>query len=81
MNLKYFGDINQDEFLKCIGVVQMNIGDLMFQFIMFFILIGIIFAIYHFVRLIIKSSRTTDFKNIEQKLDKIIELLKKEKNE
>ncbi len=81
MNLKYFGDINQDEFLKCIGVVQMNIGDLMFQFIMFFILIGIIFTIYHFVRLIIKSSRTTDFKNIEQKLDKIIELLKKEKNE
>ncbi len=81
MNLKNFGNINQGGILKCIGVVQMNIGDLIFQFIMFFILIGIIFAIYHFVRLIIKRSRTTDFKNIEQKLDKIIELLKKEKNE
>ena len=81
MNLKNFGNINQGGILKCIGVVQMNIGDLIFQFIMFFILIGIIFAIYHFVRLIIKRSRTTDFKNIEQKLDMIIELLKKEKNE
>ncbi|MDQ0414986.1 DUF4083 domain-containing protein [Mesobacillus stamsii] len=59
----------------------MNIGDVVYQLIMFIILLGMIFGIYYLVRSIVKGSKNSNFKNIEQKLDKIIDLLEKEKKE
>lgn len=59
----------------------MNIGDLIFQLIMLVILLGIIFGIYYLVRSVVKGSRNSNSKNIEHKLDKIINLLEKEKKE
>lgn len=59
----------------------MNIGDLVAQFIMLLILLIMLFGIYYFMRTIFSriNSKNTDDKNIEHKLDKIIDLLKNEK--
>ncbi|WLR54740.1 DUF4083 family protein [Mesobacillus subterraneus] len=55
----------------------MNIGDLLFQLIFFILLIGIVAAVFYAVRtLVIKKPNNQ--KSIEQKLDRIIELLEKE---
>lgn len=55
----------------------MNIGDLLFQLLFIIFLIGLVAAVFYFVRsLVIK--KPDDQKNIEQKLDRIIELLEKE---
>ncbi|MGE7602472.1 DUF4083 domain-containing protein [Peribacillus sp. NPDC097675] len=59
--------------------MSVNIGDILFQLIMFILLFGIIFAIYFFVRALVTRSRHSN--PLEQKLDKIIELLEKEKRE
>nr|WP_255212257.1 DUF4083 family protein [Parageobacillus caldoxylosilyticus] len=56
-------------------------GDLIFQFIMFvFIIFGIFFGFYLFVRLLV-TKHPNKSNNIEQKLDRIIELLEKDKRE
>lgn len=56
-----------------------NIADLLFQFVMFILLFGLIFAIYFFVRSLVIRPRNSN--SIEQKLDRIIELLEKDKKE
>ncbi|MEV5037744.1 DUF4083 domain-containing protein [Peribacillus frigoritolerans] len=57
----------------------MNIGDLVYQLIMFILLLGMIFAVYFFVRSLL--ARLNKPNNIEQKLDRVIELLEKDKRE
>ncbi|MFJ7859128.1 DUF4083 domain-containing protein [Peribacillus sp. NPDC097206] len=59
--------------------MTIDIGDVLFQLIMFIVLFGVIFAIYFFVRTLVRRSRHSN--SIEQKLDKVIELLEKEKRE
>lgn len=54
-------------------------GDILFQLFMFILLFGMIFAIYFFVRALVTRSHNSN--SIEQKLDKIIELLEKDKRE
>ncbi|MED3835832.1 DUF4083 domain-containing protein [Peribacillus frigoritolerans] len=56
-----------------------NIGDLVYQLIMFILLLGMIFAVYFFVRSLL--ARLNKPNNIEQKLDRVIELLEKDKRE
>lgn len=59
-----------------------NTGDLVYQlimFIMFILLFGMIFAVYFFVRSLL--ARLNKSNNIEQKLDRVIELLEKDKRE
>lgn len=56
-----------------------NIGDLVYQLIMFILLLGMIFAVYFFVRSLL--ARLNKPNNIEQKLDRAIELLEKDKRE
>ncbi|MGG1484645.1 DUF4083 domain-containing protein [Peribacillus castrilensis] len=56
-----------------------NIGDLVYQLIMFILLLGMIFAVYFFVRSLL--ARLNKSNNIEQKLDRVIELLEKDKRE
>jgi len=56
-----------------------NIGDLVYQLIMFILLFGMIFAVYFFVRSLLARSNKTN--SIEQKLDRVIELLEKDKRE
>lgn len=56
-----------------------NIGDLVYQLIMFILLLGMIFAVYFFVRSLLARSNKSN--SIEQKLDRIIELLEKDKRE
>lgn len=59
---------------------MLHIGEIFSQFLLFFVLLGLIFAVYFGVRCLaktgIKSSREDA---IEEKLDKIIELLEKDK--
>ncbi|MDW7617893.1 DUF4083 domain-containing protein [Peribacillus simplex] len=55
-----------------------NIGDIVFQLIMFILLFGMIFAVYFFVRSLLKSHKSN---SIEQKLDRIIELLEDDKRD
>ncbi|RWR05047.1 DUF4083 family protein [Siminovitchia fortis] len=57
----------------------MNVGDIIFQFIMLLFILGITFAIFLVVRSLVKDQSRS--KNMEQKLDKIIEMLEKEKQE
>jgi uncharacterized protein YggT (Ycf19 family) len=60
----------------------MIIGDLLFRLIMFVLLIGIVFAAYYAFRsLVTKHPQNSYFNNIEQKLDRIIELLEKDKKD
>ncbi|MGM0885843.1 MAG: DUF4083 domain-containing protein [Bacillota bacterium] len=56
-----------------------NIGDLVYQLIMFILLFGIIFAVYFFVRSLL--ARLNKSNRMEQKLDRVIELLEKDKRE
>lgn len=58
---------------------MVNVGDIIFQFIMLLFILGITFAIFLVVRSLVKDQSRS--KNMEQKLDKIIEMLEKEKQE
>ncbi|AGK54418.1 DUF4083 domain-containing protein [Bacillus sp. 1NLA3E] len=58
----------------------MNFGDLLFQLIIFILLLGIVFAVYFVIRSIVIKNPTNS-KVLEQKLDRIIELLEKENKE
>lgn len=57
-----------------------NIGDLVYQFLMLFILFAIIFAIIYVIKAVLKKNPSQQSKSIESKLDRIIELLEKDKN-
>ncbi|WP_274307182.1 DUF4083 family protein [Solibacillus daqui] len=59
----------------------MRIGDLVSQLNILVILFVLLFAVYYVVRSILKQFRNSNSKDIEHKLDKIIELLNKEKKE
>ncbi|WP_445670136.1 DUF4083 domain-containing protein [Peribacillus sp. FSL M8-0224] len=61
------------------GSLDFNIGDLVYQLIMFILLLGMIFAVYFFVRSLLARSNKTN--SIEQKLDRVIELLEQDKRE
>ncbi|MGN7393374.1 DUF4083 domain-containing protein [Peribacillus frigoritolerans] len=51
----------------------------LYQLIMFILLLGMIFAVYFFVRSLLARSNKSN--SIEQKLDRVIELLEKDKRE
>ncbi|QED47627.1 DUF4083 family protein [Cytobacillus dafuensis] len=55
----------------------MNISDLMVQLLMFIFIIGIFFAVFFVVRSLL-TKQPSQTNSIEQKLDRIIELLDKE---
>ncbi|TKH12945.1 DUF4083 domain-containing protein [Peribacillus simplex] len=56
----------------------MNIGDVIFQLITFICLFGVFLGVFFLVRsLVIKQPSKSE--NIEQKLDRIIDLLEKDK--
>ncbi|MFJ7928949.1 DUF4083 domain-containing protein [Peribacillus sp. NPDC096448] len=57
----------------------LNIGDLVYQLIMFILLSGMIFAVYFFVRSLLARSNKSN--RMEQKLDRVIELLEKDKRD
>ena len=58
----------------------MNMGDLFFQLISFILLVGIVGAVFYAVRSLV--IRQPDNQNrMEQKLDRIIELLEKNNKE
>ncbi len=58
----------------------MNMGDLFYQLIIYAIFLGLVFAVYFFIRSIVtKNNSNSNAKNIENKLDRIIELLEKDK--
>lgn len=59
--------------------MDFNIGDLVYQLIMFILLLGMIFAVYFFVRSLLAWSNKSN--RMEQKLDRVIELLEKDKRE
>ncbi|WP_434498960.1 DUF4083 domain-containing protein [Peribacillus frigoritolerans] len=61
------------------GSLGFNIGDLVYQLIMFILLLGMIFAVYFFVRSLLARSNKSN--RMEQKLDRVIELLEKDKRE
>lgn len=55
----------------------MNFGDLLFQIIFFILMIGLVAAVFYAVRsLVIKGPDKQN--SMEQKLDRIIELLEKD---
>lgn len=56
---------------------MLNIGDLVYQFLMLFIVFAIIFAMIYVIKTVIKKNEQS--KSIESKLDKIIDLLEKDK--
>jgi F0F1-type ATP synthase assembly protein I len=56
-----------------------NIVDLVYQLIMFILLLGMIIAVYFIVRSLLARSNKSN--SIEQKLDRVIELLEKDKRE
>ncbi|MFJ5748176.1 DUF4083 family protein [Peribacillus frigoritolerans] len=51
----------------------------LYRLIMFILLLGMIFTVYFFVRSLL--ARLNKPNNIEQKLDRVIELLEKDKRE
>ncbi len=55
----------------------MNIGDLVFQLISFILVIGLVSAVFYAVRSLVMKNNLDNSKSIEQKLDRIIELLEK----
>lgn len=61
------------------GFFGFNIGDLVYQLFMFILLFGMIFAVYFFVRSLL--ARLNKSNRMEQKLDRVIELLEKDKRE
>ncbi|CAH0304354.1 DUF4083 family protein [Peribacillus simplex] len=56
-----------------------NTGDIVYQLIIFILLFGIIFAVYFFVRSLLTRSNKSN--SIEQKLDRVIERLEKDKRD
>ena len=57
-----------------------NIGDILFQIITLLILLAIIFGIYSLIKKAISSNKQAKkIIEVEEKLDKVIELLEKEK--
>lgn len=58
----------------------MNIGDLLFQLIFFILLMGIVVAVFYVVTSLIKR-KPDAAESVEQKLDRIIELLEKNNKE
>ncbi|WP_226086510.1 DUF4083 family protein [Mesobacillus sp. S13] len=58
----------------------MNIGDLLFQLIFFILLMGIVAAVFYVVTSLIKR-KPDAAESVEQKLDRIIELLEKNNKE
>ncbi|WHX66002.1 DUF4083 domain-containing protein [Peribacillus frigoritolerans] len=77
--MSYLLDIRKEERRKKWGYLGINIGDLVYQLIMFILLLGMIFAVYFFVRSLLARSNKSN--SIEQKLDRVIELLEKDKRE
>ncbi|MGE7586769.1 DUF4083 domain-containing protein [Peribacillus sp. NPDC101480] len=61
------------------GEVLWVTSDMVYQLIMFVLLIGGIFAVYFFVRSLLTRSKQTN--KIEQKLDRVIEMLEKDKRD
>ncbi|WP_342602773.1 DUF4083 domain-containing protein [Peribacillus sp. FSL E2-0159] len=59
--------------------LSFNTGDIVYQLIMFILLFGIIFAVYFFVRSLFTRSNKSN--SIEQKLDRVIELLEKDRRD
>ncbi|MBD1383322.1 DUF4083 family protein [Metabacillus arenae] len=55
-----------------------NIGNILFQVISLVLLLGLVFAVYFAVRSIIIKP-CNNLNSVEQKLDKIIELLERDK--
>lgn len=79
-NLPIFGMCNKNDgiILKNIKVgITINIGGVLYFVLMFLLIFGTIISLFFAIRIIIKRSNNTN--NIEQKLDKIIELLEKDK--
>ena len=59
---------------------MVNIGDVIFQILMFVFIVGIFFAVFFLVKsLFTKPPKKSD--QIEKKLDRIIELLERDKKE
>ncbi|MBT2668331.1 DUF4083 family protein [Bacillus sp. ISL-4] len=56
-----------------------NTGDIVYQLIIFILLFGIIFTVYFFVRSLLTRSNKSN--SIEQKLDRVIELLEKDRRD
>lgn len=54
-------------------------GDVLYFVLMFLLILGTIISLFFAIRITIKRSNNTN--NIEQKLDKIIELLEKDRRE
>ncbi|MGE6260894.1 DUF4083 family protein [Heyndrickxia sp. NPDC080065] len=59
---------------------MVNYGDFIFQLLMFIFLIAVIWAIVVVIKTISNKKAPQQSKDIEKKLDKIIELLEKDKN-
>ncbi|WP_286185121.1 DUF4083 domain-containing protein [Bacillus sp. SD075] len=59
--------------------MEFNTGDIVYQLIMFILLFGIIFAVYFLVRSLLTRSNKSN--RIEQKLDRVIELLEKDERD
>ncbi len=58
----------------------MNIGDAIFQLLMFLFIFGIFAAVFFLVRsLLSKNQQPNKINEIERKLDRIIELLEQDK--
>ncbi|MFF2457721.1 DUF4083 domain-containing protein [Peribacillus simplex] len=56
-----------------------NTGDIVYQLIIFILLFGVILAVYFFVRSLLTRSNKSN--SIEQKLDRVIELLEKDRRD
>lgn len=58
----------------------MNIGDVVFQLVMLFLLFGIFAVVFFLVRSLLSKNQQTKKENeIESKLDRIIELLEQDR--
>ena len=57
-----------------------NFGDIVFQLLMLFSLIAIVFAIIYVIKTVLKKNASQQSNSIESKLDRVIELLEKDKN-
>ncbi len=59
---------------------MMNTGDMIFQLVLFIFIFVVFIAVFYLVRALI-TKRPSKSDSIEQKLDRIIDLLEKDKNE
>ena len=57
-----------------------NAVDMIFQFLMFFMLIAIIFTFIYIYKSVLKKNSHQHSNSVEKKLDRIIELLEKDKH-